>query len=115
MVERRRSPAERRSGQRVSFVASVLKRVEGETSLALAQDLCEDGMQLRRRADRAYLPSTTMNLAFELPDGGDLIRVEGAVVFERADGSWRTTGIRFAAISLADRARIARFLDGKLR
>ena len=96
-------------------MASVLKQVGEETTLALAQDLCEDGMQLRRCADRVYGPSTNMSLAFELPDGGDLIRVTGAVVFERADGSWRTTGIRFQAISHADRARIARFLDGKLR
>ena len=56
-----------------------------------------------------------MTLKFELPDGGELIHVRGQVVFERAEGSWQTTGIQFESISLADRARIARYLDSKLK
>jgi hypothetical protein len=115
MGERRNAPAERRQGQRIPFVASVLKKVGRETSLALAQDLCETGMQLKRVAGRSYLPRTPLTLAFELPDGGELVRVRGAVVFERAEGSWHTVGVQFEMISLSDRQRIARYLDARLR
>jgi hypothetical protein len=115
MNERRRTPAERRKSRRVSFVASVLKRVGRELSLALAQDLGESGMQLKRVSGQSYSPQTAMHLQFELPDGGALIRVRGEVVFERAEGSWQTTGIRFENLSIGDRARIERFLDSKLR
>ena len=114
MDERRKSPAERRRARRAPFVASVSQRIGEETDLALAQDLGESGMQLRRLPGRAYLPQTPIVLAFELPDGGDLIQVRGAVVFERADGNYRHTGVRFEAISLGDRARIAHYLDTKL-
>jgi hypothetical protein len=117
MVERRRLPVagDRRRARRAPFVASVLKKAGGEVTLALAQDLGESGIQLRQVAGPTYLPRTTVTLAFELPDGGELIRVRGAVVFERADGSWQTMGVRFEAISHGDRQRIARYLDAKLR
>ena len=47
--------------------------------------------------------------------GGELVRVRGAVVFERACGRFQSMGVRFEAISREDRARIARFLDARLR
>ena len=52
-----------------------------------------------------------MSLAFELPDGGDLVQVQGAIVFERAasDG-FQTSGVRFLALSPLDHARIQRLL-----
>jgi len=117
MVERRRLPAinDRRRARRVPFVASVLKQVGEERTLALAQDLGDGGIQLRRVAGPIYSPRTPVSLAFELPDGGELIRVSGAVVFERAEGSWHTVGVRFCDISLFDRQRIARWLDAMLR
>lgn len=117
MVERRRLPVagDRRRARRAPFVASVLKQVGSETTLALAQDLGESGIQLRRVAGATHLPLTDVTLSFELPDGGELIRVRGAVVFERAEGSWATMGVRFESISHADRQRIARYLDAKLR
>jgi hypothetical protein len=115
LAERRMSPGERRRGRRAPFVASVKQSVGRDTQLALAQDLGELGMQLRRLPGPAYLPRTPLTLTFELPDGGELIQVRGQVAFERAEGNWQTTGVRFEAISLADRARIARFLDSKLR
>src|SRR4051812_1323470 len=101
MVERRRLPVagDRRRARRAPFVASVLKQVGDVTSLALAQDLGESGIQLRRVAGPVYQPTTPISLAFELPDGGELIRVRGEVVFERAEGSWHTVGVRFEAIS----------------
>jgi hypothetical protein len=115
MVERRRLPGlgDRRRARRVPFVASVLKKVGAETTLALAQDLGDGGIQLR--STRGCPMSTSVSLAFELPDGGELIRVRGAVVFERAEGSWHTVGVQFEMISLSDRQRIARYLDARLR
>jgi hypothetical protein len=67
-------------------------------------------MELKRPAGRAYRPPTTVSLAFELPDGGELVRVRGAVVFERAAGAYQTSGVRFDAVSPLDRARILRAL-----
>jgi hypothetical protein len=117
MVERRRLPSvgDRRRARRVPFVASVLKQVGDETTLALAQDLGESGIQLRRVAGPRYLPRTALLLSFELPDGGELIRVRGAVVFERAEGAWHSVGVVFETISHVDRQRIARYLDLRLR
>ena len=114
MVERRRSPSDRRQDRRAPFVASVRHENGIETQLSLAQDLGLAGMQLKRVAGRAYLPRTPIVLTFELPDGGELVRVRGNVTFERAEGRYHTTGVRFAGLSAHDRARIARFLDGKL-
>ena len=67
--------------------------------------------ELKRPAGRAYLPRTPVSLAFELPDGGDLVQVQGAIVFERAasDG-FQTSGVRFLALSPLDHARIQRLL-----
>jgi len=129
MVERRRAPRERRHSRRAPFVASVRQRAGGGTQLALAQNLGEDGMELRRlpatpaapAGEPPRLPSgepraavarlaSALDLSFELPDGGALVRVRAAVVFERKDGPYHTTGIRFASISPADRARIASYL-----
>lgn len=96
------------------------QRVGAEIHLALAQNLGETGMELRRIADGGGLLTIAsgrapMTLAFELPDGGELVRVRGAVVFERACGRFQSMGVRFEAISREDRARIARFLDARLR
>jgi hypothetical protein len=113
MTERRCAVSERRSVSRMSFVASVRQCVGDETQLALAQNLGERGMELRRRPGHAYLPRTPMLLAFELPDGGELVRVRASVTYERFDGSWQQTGVRFESISLSDRQRIARWLASR--
>jgi hypothetical protein len=114
MTERRQSPTERRLGRRAPFVAAVHQRVGARSELALAQNLGETGIQLKRVAGRAYLPRTRVALAFELPDGGGLVTVRGQVVFERAEGAYQATGVQFEALSAHDRARIARFLDERL-
>jgi len=110
MQDRRRTPRERRSTRRIPFVTSV-HHIEGEAlGLALAQDLGEEGMKLRCLPN----PEPTgapVKLAFELPDGGELLRVEGAVVFERTDGAYRQTGVRFLSLSSQDRSRIAAYLE----
>jgi hypothetical protein len=102
---------ERRRGRRAPFVAAVRHKVGTDVQLALAQNLGPTGIELKRPAGITYLPRTPVSLAFELPDGGDLVRVQGAVVFERAAGAgYQTCGVRFAQLSPLDHARILRAL-----
>jgi PilZ domain len=111
MQDRRKRGAERRRGRRAPFVAAVKHKVGGEVQLALAQNLGPTGIELKRPAGRAYMPRTPVTLAFELPDGGDVVRVQGAIVFERAAGpGYQTTGVRFLAMTPLDHARIIRAL-----
>jgi hypothetical protein len=108
MTDRRRPAGERRRHRRAPFVAAVRERIGDRTQLALAQNLGEQGMELRRPA--AISDPVPLELDFELPDGGGLIRVRGTVTFERSDGQYQHAGVRFGALSAGDRARIARFL-----
>ena len=101
---------ERRRGRRAPFVAAVKHKVGGDIQLALAQNISPTGIELKRPAGRADMPRTPVTLAFELPDGGDVVRVQGAIVFERAAGSYQTTGVRFLAMTPLDHARIMRAL-----
>jgi hypothetical protein len=111
MTDRRSAPLERRRGRRAPFVAAVRHIVHGDVELALAQNLGPTGIKLKRPSGgHACLPRTPVRLAFELPDGGDLVHVEGAIVFDRAAGAYQSCGIRFEAVSHRDRARILRFL-----
>jgi hypothetical protein len=110
MHDRRMALLERRRGRRAPFVAAVSHKVGAEVQLALAQNLGPTGIELKRPAGRTYLPRTPVSLAFELPDGGDLVRVQGAVVFERAAAGYQTSGVRFLSLSPLDRARILRAL-----
>ena len=110
MLERRSAPLERRGARRVPFVAAVRHKVGFEVQLALAQDLGPDGLKLKRPAGRAYLPRTPVSLTFALPDGGDLVRARGAIIFERASGAYQTCGVRFTELSPLDHARIRRLV-----
>ena len=110
MQERRRAPVERRRGRRVPFVAAVAQKVGANVELALAQNLGPTGIELKRAAGSAYLPRTPVSLSFELPDGGEVVHVRGAIVFERAAGGYQTTGVRFLTLSPLDHARILRAL-----
>lgn len=126
MQERRRSAIERRRSRRAPFIAAVKHKVGSDVQLALAQNLGPTGIELKRPAGHAYLPRTPVTLAFELPDGGDVVRIQGAIVFERgepaagdgrtgtdqrpANGGYQTTGVRFLALSPLDHARIIRAL-----
>jgi len=112
MTERRRAVSERRSVGRMPFVASVRQMVGSETQLALSQNLGEHGMELRRRPGRPYQPRTPLVLVFELPDGGELVKARGVVAFERFDGFWQSTGVRFVAMSERDWQRIKAFVAG---
>lgn len=110
MFDRRRNSTERRCGRRARFVAAVRQDVNGKTELALAQNLGSAGIELKRPAGQGYQPRTPVSLAFELPDGGELVEVEGTIVFERADHGFAKSGVRFSALSPLDEARIHRLL-----
>jgi hypothetical protein len=110
MMERRRSPEERRRGRRAPFVASVRQRCGEHVQLALAQNLGEHGMELKRLPSQLPQVIAPLELMFELPDGGGVIRARATVVFDRREGAYRTTGVRFAALAPADRDRILRYL-----
>ena len=112
-MERRKIIAERRAALRAPFVAAVRQRVGSEVQLALAQNVGERGIELRRSAGRVYLPRTPVSLQFELPDGGAPIRVLGSIIFERPHGTYQATGVRFESISPADRARLSEFVGRK--
>ncbi len=111
MTERRRTPSERRAGRRAPFVAAVRQEMGAEVMLAQARNLGETGMELR--CVPPAFGSGALSLAFELPDGGELVEVSGAVVFERCEGRYFATGVKFENISHQDRQRIARFVDEK--
>ena len=98
--------------RRAPFVAAVRSAPQiGREELALAIDLSETGMRLRRCASpHAYTEARVVELEFELPDGGAPIRVEGCFEFEGVDGSYRAAGVRFVALERADEARIARYV-----
>jgi hypothetical protein len=108
MWDRRKAPIERRGGRRAPFVAAVRHEHSAAVELALAQNLGPSGMELKRPAGATLTPCTPVSLAFELPDGGELVRVRGAVVFEREAGPYQTSGVRFEALSSVDHERILR-------
>jgi hypothetical protein len=110
MMDRRRSSCDRRRDERVSLVTAVKQRIGGEVQLALAQDVGTRGIALRRVGGGALPPRTPVAMTFELPDGGAPVRVRGAVVSERADGTWQRTGVRFDDLSPLDLARIVRLI-----
>jgi hypothetical protein len=110
MIERRGVSPDRRREARAPLVAAVKQDVGSEVQLALAQDVATTGMRLKCVPGEA--PRTTVSMSFELPDGGELVRVRGAVVFERADGSYQMAGVRFEDLSPLDHARIVRYIRG---
>ncbi len=112
LFDRRRTPVERRATRRAPFVASVRSTTEATEAereeLALAVDLSETGMRLRR------LPGAPgaglIHLEFELPDGGAPIHASGRLLFDGADGSYRMTGVRFIGLDDLELARIASYV-----
>jgi hypothetical protein len=98
----------RRSTERVPFVAGVRKQVGREVHLALAQNLAPAGMKLWRARTLARYPvDTPVELCFALD--GELIYASATIVFERVEGSYHSTGVRFVNLSEDDRKRIAEF------
>jgi hypothetical protein len=109
--DRRLAVSDRRDEPRAPFVAAVLQRIGSAVQLALAQNLSEHGIELRRAPGQSYLPSTPVSLTFELPDGCGVLKVRGIVVWGRADGGYQTAGVRFSDVAAADEARLRRFLE----
>jgi hypothetical protein len=108
MVERRSASPDRRREARAPLVASVRQRVGSEVQLSLAQDVATTGIRLKQVPGRTLRLCEQVSMAFELPDGGELVRVQGAVVFQRADD--QMTGVRFEDLSPLDHARIVRYI-----
>ena len=65
---------------------------------------CAPGERLR--------PRTEIDLSFELPDGGELVRVTGVVMFSREFGAYQTSGIRFEGVAPEVRSRIQAMIGG---
>jgi hypothetical protein len=110
--DRRRTPRERRGARRAPFVAAVRSspsttRAERE-ELALAVDLSERGMRLRRLLDAPA--QGLVQLEFELPDGGAPILATGRLLGGDAHGSYRMSGVRFIDLDGDEAARIARYV-----
>ncbi len=118
-IDRRQAASDRRGTGRLPFVASVRHQVvpgPERVALGLSANLGLTGMKVMRpAAGEPDLPShTPLHLAFELPDGGDLVEVAALVVFDRPrseDSRFRVTGLRFARLVPQVETRIQAFLD----
>jgi hypothetical protein len=110
--DRRQASRDRRRAQRAPLTAAVAaKRVRGPARLAQAANIGELGMTLRYAPDGTqYLPRTPIALAFQIPGEDEVIRVRGEVVFDRADGCYRSAGVRFGHVAARDARAIARFV-----
>jgi hypothetical protein len=116
MFERRRNAGERRSARRTPFVAAVRSApADGlSTELALAVDLSESGMRLRRcPGDQT---SMLVRLEFELPDGQGPLVAAGRLLFEHGEPErgYRAAGVRFIGLAEEEQARISRFVSSHL-
>jgi hypothetical protein len=107
--------AERRVARRAPFVAAVRSAPASglATELALALDLSESGMRLRRCASNDH--GLLVRLEFELPDGGGPIEAVARLLFEEDDRGYRASGVRFIGLDDEEQARIARFVADKIQ
>ena len=108
LADRRRSSRERRESLRAPFVAAVRSAHRDEEELALALDLSESGMRLRRCEGAGE--AAVVRLEFELPDGGGPVVAAGRLLFEKRDGSHYAAGVRFVDLGTDDALRIARYV-----
>jgi hypothetical protein len=109
--DRRRAGRDRREALRVPAVFAVKSRVKSRIQLGQAEDIGPAGMTLRRPKDVPFGQGTTVVLTFALPGGDDLLAVTGVVVSDRLAGSFRRTGIRFAALAAETEQRLQHFCD----
>lgn len=112
LTERRQTTRERRSDCRAPFVAAVRTAplVSGVDELALAIDLSSSGMRLRRVATPPRYDAPRVRLEFELPDGQGPLVVQGELLFERSDGSFVASGVRFIELGTEEALRIATYV-----
>ena len=115
--DRRQVSLERRETDRRPFVAAVRHEpASGRMHLGQAANLGLSGMQVRRRvhtAEPALAARAPVAVAFALPDGGELLRLQAEVVFDEPQGGAQyVTGLRFADPSAEVKARLRSFLTG---
>ena len=104
--ERRQRSSERRRAARIPFIAAVKQRVGDELRLGLVLNIGLGGLGLRSAPGELLPARTTIQLAFDLPDGGELVQIAGTVMFSKEYGAFATSGIKFENITPAIRRRI---------
>ena len=90
------------------FVAAVREEHEERAGLALAVDLSAGGMCLRRVSAPPSPKTPRLRLEFELPDGP--ISVDAELSFERQDGGFVATGVRFVRLGDEEAMRLQSFI-----
>lgn len=105
-VERRQTNSERRRAARIPFIAAVKQKVGNDVRLGLALNLGLGGIALRLAPGEQLKARTSIQLAFDLPDGGELVSITGVVMFSAQCGAYQTSGIKFENISPDVRSRI---------
>ena len=98
-IERRRSERDRRESWRVPVVCAVRNTVEGRLYLGQAEDIGPGGITLRRPRDTPVRPRTPITMTFDLPGTRTTLDLDGFVVSDMRNGSFRRTGIRFVGPS----------------
>lgn len=74
-------------------------------------------MTLRRLPDVAAPPGATISLTFALPLAGfreSLLKVQGVVVSDHLDGTFRRTGVRFASLAAETTRLLIRYCHGHI-
>ncbi|MEO6954800.1 MAG: PilZ domain-containing protein [Polyangia bacterium] len=112
VIDRRQTNRERRTDNRAPFVAAVrsVPLLAGRDELALALDLSSSGMRLRRVATPKRHDAPRVRLEFELPDGQGPIVVQGELLFDRTDGTFVASGVRFVELGTEEALRIATYV-----
>jgi hypothetical protein len=98
-IERRRSDRDRRENWRVPVVCAVRNTVAGRLYLGQAEDIGPGGITLRRPRDVPVKPHTPITVTFDIPGTRTTLDLDGLVVSDLRDGSFRRTGIRFVTPS----------------
>jgi c-di-GMP-binding flagellar brake protein YcgR len=110
--DRRQGIPDRRVALRVPAVFAVKSFLRGRVQLGQAEDLGVGGMTLRRLPDVPAAPGAPISLTFALPVSGrddSLLRLQGVVVSDRLDGTFRRTGVRFAGVGSDTQEVLSRF------
>ncbi|HEY0707978.1 MAG TPA: PilZ domain-containing protein [Polyangia bacterium] len=114
--DRRQGIPDRRVALRVPAVFAVKSFLRGRVQLGQAEDLGVGGMTLRRLPDVPAAPGVPISLTFALPVAGydaPLLRVQGVVVSDKLDGTFRRTGVRFAGLASETAETLKRFCSGQ--
>jgi hypothetical protein len=115
--DRRQGITDRRIALRVPAVFAVKSFLKGRVQLGQAEDLGVGGMALRRLPDVPAIPGASISLTFALPLGGfadQLLRVQGVVVSDQLDGTFRRTGVRFAGLAHDTAEALSQFCKDQL-